>query len=57
MRSQGVPDFPDPMFENNGVKFNIPPNIDPNSSKAKRAEAICVKLIPPGLPYGNGGAR
>jgi hypothetical protein len=57
MRSHGVPDFPDPMFENNGVKFNIPPNIDPNSSQAKRAEAICVKLIPPGLPYGNGGAR
>lgn len=56
MRSHGVPDFPDPTFENNGVKFNIPPNIDPNSSQAKRAEAICVKLIPPGLPYGNGGA-
>jgi hypothetical protein len=57
MRSHGVPDFPDPTFENNGVKFNIPPNIDPNSSQAKRAEAICVKLIPPGLPYSNGGAR
>jgi hypothetical protein len=57
MRSQGVSDFPDPTFENNGVKFNIPPNIDPNSPQAKRAEAICVKLIPPGLPYSNGGAR
>jgi len=53
MRSHGVPDFPDPTFENDSVKFNIPPNIDPNSSQAKRAEAICVKLIPPGLPYGN----
>jgi hypothetical protein len=57
MRSNGVPDFPDPTFENNSVKFNIPPNIDPNSSQAKRAEAICVKLIPPGLPYSDGGAR
>jgi len=57
MRSHGVPDFPDPRFENNGVKFNIPPSIDPNSPQAKRAEAICVKLIPPGLPYGNGNAR
>ena len=51
MRSHGVTGFPDPTFENNAVKFNIPPNIDPNSSQAKRAEAICVKLIPPNLPY------
>src|SRR5262249_25296759 len=56
MRSHGVPDFPDPTFENNGVKFNIPSSIDPNSSQAKRAEATCVKLIPPGLPYSSGGA-
>jgi len=51
MRSHGVPDFPDPTFENSTVTFNIPPNIDPNSSQAKSAVAICVKLIPPGLPY------
>jgi hypothetical protein len=57
MRSHGVPDFPDPTFGNNGVKFNIPPNIDPNSSQAKRAEAICVNLIPAGLPYSNERAR
>jgi hypothetical protein len=56
MRSHGVPDFPDPTFRNNTVTFNVPPNIDPNSSQAKSAEAICVNLIPPGLPYGNGGA-
>jgi hypothetical protein len=54
MRSHGFPDFPDPTFGNNTVTFNIPPNIDPNSSQAKSAEAICVKLIPPGLPYSNG---
>ena len=53
MRSHGVPDFPDPTFENNTVTFTIPPNIDPNSPHAKSAEAICVKLIPPGLPYSN----
>jgi len=53
MRSRGVPDFPDPTFENNSVKFNIPPSIDPNSPQAKNAAAICVKLIPPGLPYSN----
>jgi hypothetical protein len=53
MRAHGVPDFPDPTFANNTVTFKIPPNIDPNSSQAKAAVAICVKLIPPGLPYSN----
>ena len=53
MRSHGVPDFPNPTFENNTVTFNIPPNIDPNSSQAKSAVAICAKLIPPGLPSTN----
>jgi hypothetical protein len=53
MRSHGVPDFPDPTFGNNTVTFKIPPNIDKNSPQAKTAEAICVKLIPPGLPYGD----
>jgi hypothetical protein len=56
MRSHGVSDFPDPTFANNNVTFNIPPNIDPNSPQAKSAEAICVKLIPPGLPYSNRSA-
>jgi hypothetical protein len=53
MRSHGVPDFPDPTFGNNTVTFNVPPNIDPNSSQAKSAVATCSKLIPPGLPYSN----
>jgi hypothetical protein len=51
MRAHGIPDFPDPTFGNNTVTFDIPPNIDPNSSQAQSAEATCVKLIPPGLPY------
>jgi hypothetical protein len=55
MRSQGIPDFPDPTFGNNTVTFNVPPSIDPNSPQAKNAEAICVKLIPPGLPYSHRG--
>jgi hypothetical protein len=55
MRSHGIPDFPNPTFRDNSVTFNTPPNIDPHSSQAKSAEAICVKLIPPGLPYNNGG--
>jgi hypothetical protein len=56
MRSHGVPGFPDPTFESNTVTFNVPPNIDPNSSQAKRAVATCSKLIPPGLPYSNRSA-
>jgi hypothetical protein len=56
MRSHGVPDFPDPTFGNNSVTFNAPPSIDPNSSQARSAVAICAKLIPPGLPYSNRSA-
>jgi hypothetical protein len=53
IRSHGFPGFPNPTFAKNTVTFNTPPNIDPNSFQARRAEAICVKLIPPGLPYSN----
>jgi hypothetical protein len=57
IRSHGFPDFPDPTFGNGTVTFHIPPNIDPNSSQAKKAQAICAKLIPPGLRYSNRRAR
>jgi len=57
MRSHGVPYFPDPTFENNSVKFNIPSSIDTNSSRFKSAAATCSKVIPRGLPYSNGGAH
>jgi hypothetical protein len=53
IRSHGFPDFPDPTFGKSTVRFNVPPDINPRSPKARRAEAICVKLIPPGLPYSN----
>jgi hypothetical protein len=56
MRSHGVPDFPDPTFDNGSVKFNIPSSIDPRSPQAKSAASTCSKLIPPGLPYSNGDA-
>jgi hypothetical protein len=56
IRSHGFPDFPDPTFANNTVTFNIPPNIDTSSTQARQAEAICVKLIPPGLPYSSRNA-
>ena len=53
MRSHGVPDFPDPTFQNGTVRFNVPSSIDTNSPQAKNAQATCVKLIPAGLPYSN----
>ncbi len=51
MRSHGIPDFPDPTFQNNAVTFNTPPSIDKNSPQARSAVALCRKLIPAGLPY------
>jgi hypothetical protein len=56
MRSHGVPNFPDPVFENNNVTFNAPgTSIDTNSSQYKSALATCEKLIPAGLPYSSPG--
>ena len=52
MRSHGVPNFPDPTFQNNSVTFNAPgSSIDTSSSQYKSALATCEKLIPAGLPY------
>ena len=51
MRSHGVPNFPDPTFQNNSVEFNTTTPIDTNSSQYKTALDTCQKLIPTGLPY------
>jgi hypothetical protein len=51
MRSHGVPNFPDPTFENNSVEFINTTPIDTNSPQYKSALATCQKLIPAGLPY------
>jgi hypothetical protein len=51
MRRHGIPNFPDPTFQNGGVKFNIPSSINPNSPQVVHAQPICRKLIPAGLPY------
>jgi hypothetical protein len=56
MRSHGIPDFPDPVFQGNNVAFNAPgSSIDTNSSPYKRALTTCEKLIPAGLPYSSPG--
>jgi hypothetical protein len=51
MRSHGVPDFPDPVFSDGGVHFPGPPaGLNIHSPQVLRAEAICRRLIPRGLP-------
>ena len=51
MRRHGIPDFPDPTFQNNRVQFNLPSTINKNSPLVQSALPICQKLIPAGLPY------
>ncbi len=50
MRSHAFPSFPDPTFQNNSAKVNIPSSINQNSSEFTSAATICTKLIPAGLP-------
>ena len=56
MRSHGVPDFPDPTFQNNNVAFNSKTPIDTNAPQYQSALTICQKLIPAGLPYSSSTA-
>ena len=56
MRSHGVPNFPDPVFENGSVTFTVRTPIDTSSSQYESALATCQKLIPAGLPYSSPGA-
>jgi hypothetical protein len=54
MRAHGVPDFLDPTFSANSVRFNSPPGMNASighSPQFLRAREICEMLIPPGLPY------
>jgi hypothetical protein len=50
MRRHGIPNFPDPTFQDNSVQLNTSV-LDKNSPLDVRAVTICRKLIPPGLPY------
>ena len=55
MRSHGVANFPDPVFEDNSVSFSTRSPIDTGGAQYKSALAVCEKLIPPGLPYSSPG--
>jgi hypothetical protein len=59
MRSHGIASFPDPAFSGGSVSFpGPPPSIDTSSPQFLRAEQICRRDIPAGLPdsgRGSGG--
>jgi hypothetical protein len=56
MRSHGIPEFPDPVFQGSTVTFNAQGSaIDTLSSQYQTALSTCQKLIPAGLPYSSPG--
>jgi len=55
MRSHGFPNFPDPKFQNNSARVNIPSSINQNSSQFTSAATTCTKLVPAGLPGSHRG--
>ncbi|MFG3341623.1 hypothetical protein [Glycomyces sp. NPDC048151] len=46
MRENGVPDFPDPEQDGEGVRLGLPQGIDPESEEFKAAEEACEDLQP-----------
>jgi hypothetical protein len=54
MRSNGVPNFPDPTFSNGGTQLKIT-NIDPESPQFVAAQKACRSLQPVGGQTTNGG--
>jgi hypothetical protein len=56
MRSDGITNFPEPVFQNGQVEFPMLSHlVDLNSPLFTRAYHICQKLIPPGLPDSGSG--
>lgn len=41
MRSHGIPNFPDPTFQGEGVMFNVPNGINPKSPQFQSAQQAC----------------
>jgi hypothetical protein len=56
MRSHGIAEFPDPTFSSGSASFTMPtPGVNTSSPQFTRAEQICRRLIPAGLPYSASG--
>jgi hypothetical protein len=50
MRSHGLPTFPDPTVNANGVEFRVPAGVHPGSTQLQSAQQACQKLLPGGPP-------
>jgi hypothetical protein len=57
MRSHGVTNFPEPVFQAGQVEFPMLEHlVDLSSPQFQQAYEICQKLIPPGLPDSGSGS-
>lgn len=56
MRSHGVPNFPEPVFQGNDVTFRSQTPIDTSSPAYQKTLVTCQELIPAGLPYSSSGS-
>ena len=45
MRTQGIPTFPDPGINANGVGFPFPRSVPPGSPLVRTANQACQKLL------------
>ena len=50
MRAHGLPTFPDPKVNAQGIEVQIPNGVAPNSAVLRNAQQACRKLIPGGPP-------
>jgi hypothetical protein len=50
MRAHGLPAFPDPTVNSQGIGIQVPSGVGPNSAVLRNAQQACRKLLPGGLP-------
>ena len=50
MRAHGLPTFPDPKVNSQGIEMQIPQGVAPNSAVFQNARQACKDLIPFGAP-------
>ena len=49
MRAHGLPAFPDPQVNSNGIEMQLPKGLQPGSPVFRAAQQACKSLMP-GLP-------
>jgi hypothetical protein len=50
MRAHGLPTFPDPKVNAQGIELEMPTSVAPNSAVLRNAQQACRNLIPFGPP-------